>query len=706
MKDKRETRDRLHRPATPQQSDKARQLEGSFQRRGFTDEQLRKLKTDGPHFTRDMVVGEVRTIDEEKRTVELAFSSEAEVERWFGIEVLDHGEGAMRTDRLADGGAVLVNHDWDDHVGVVESVTVGADRRGRAVVRFGRSARASEVWQDVVDGIRRHVSVGYSIFKVEVEERAGQADMVRVTDWEPHEISIVSVPADVSVGVGRSQEPPLAEPGKGGPDTASNDPSGAAGASRTHRKDTDMNEKILRDKKGNLVRAKVDADGNIVEVLEMIERAGDAQAQARDAGKQAEQQRVKAIMDMGRQYENIELATRFVSEGKTPEDFQRSLLEEMHGQRSKPVTDNGAGEARSSSIGMTDKDLKRYSMMNVVRALANPNDKRAQDAAAFELELSQEAERQYGKQARGILIPDDVLSRAFNAGGAADTPVGSQTGQNLVDTQYMAGSFIEMLRNRTALMRLASTMSGLVGNVEIPKQTGGATAYWVGEGVDATEGTPTIGQLTLSPKTVAAFTDITRRLMLQSTPDAERIVRNDLAAAVALAIDLAGFYGAGGDEPTGIANVSGINAVDFGGAGTDDADGPGNSLPTYAEVVKMESEIAADNADVNSMAYVMASGMRGHFKTTERFSGTNGSPIWEPGNTVNGYRTEVTNQIQSGDLFFGNFADLIIGLWGGLDLTVDPYSLSKSGGTRLVVFQDVDMVVRRVESFCLGRDST
>jgi len=704
MKDKRDTRDRLHRPAgtQPVTNEKARQLKGSFQRRDLTDEQRRKLKAEG--LRRDLQVAEVRALDEQKRTVELAFSSEAEVERWFGIEVLDHGDGAMRTDRLEDGAAVLVNHDWDDQVGVVESVTVGADRRGRAVVRFGRGARASEVWQDVVDGIRRHVSVGYSIHKVEVEERAGMADMVRVTDWEPHEISIVSVPADVSVGVGRSQEPPPAEPCQGGPDTASNGQTGA-GASRTHRKDSNMKEKILRDKSGNLVRAKVNEQGDIVEVLEMIERAGQAAAEARDAGKQAEQQRVKAIMDMGRQYENAELATQYVTEGKSPEEFQRALLDTMHSKRSKPLSDKGSEgdeQSRSAQLGMTDKDLKRYSMMNVVRALANPQDKRAQEAAAFELELSSEAERQYGKQARGILIPDDVLSRAFNAGGAADTPVGSQTGQNLVDTQYMAGSFIDMLRNRTVLMRLATTMGGLVGNVEIPKQTGGASAYWVGEGVDATEGTPSIGQIGLSPKTVAAFTDITRRLMLQSTPDAERIVRNDLAAAVALAIDSAGFYGTGGDMPTGIANVSGINAVDFAGASS----GGSGALPTYAEVVQMESEIAADNADVNSMAYVMASGMRGHFKTTEKFASTNGSPIWEPGNTVNGYRSEVTNQIQAGDLFFGNFADLIIGMWGGLDLTVDPYSLSKSGGTRLVVFQDVDMMTRRVESFCLGRDST
>lgn len=694
MKDKQDTRDRLHRPVAPLQPDKARELEGSHQTRNATTEQLAKIQNDS--LRRDMVVSEVRAIDQEKRTVELAFSSEAEVERWFGVEVLDHSSSAMRTDRLTDGGAVLVNHDWDDHVGVVESVTIGADRRGRATVRFGRGARASEVWQDVVDGIRRHVSVGYSIHKVEVEERSGMADMVRVTDWEPHEISIVSVPADVSVGVGRQKESLPAEQGSGTTDTASNESKSAAGASRTHRKEDVMKDKILRDKSGNLVRAKVDENGNITEVLEMIERAGQAAAEARDAGKQAEQSRVTAIMDMGRQYENTELATRFVTEGKSPEDFQRALLKDMHESRSKPVEDNGKQKERSASLGMTDKDLKRYSMMKVVRALANPQDKRAQDDAAFELELSQDAERHYNKQARGILIPDDVLSRAFNAGGAADTPTGATTGDGLVDTQFMAGSFIEMLRNRTALMRLATTMSGLVGNVEIPRQTGGATAYWLGEGEDAQEGTPSIGQIAMSPKTVAAYTDITRRLMLQSTPDAERVVRNDLATAVALAIDHAGFYGAGGNEPTGIANTSGINAVNLAATGK----------PTYSEAVQMESEIAADNADVNSMAYAMNSMMRGHFKTTEKFSGTSGSTIWEQGNTVNGYGTEVTNQIESGDLFFGNFADFIIGMWGGLDLTVDPYSLSKSGGTRLVVFQDVDMVTRRVESFCLGRNTT
>jgi hypothetical protein len=120
----------------------------------------------------------------------------------------------------------------------------------------------------------------------------------------------------------------------------------------------------------------------------------------------------------------------------------------------------------------------------------------------------------------------------------------------------------------------------------------------------------------------------------------------------------------------------------------------------------MESAIAGDNADVNSMAYAMGSGMRGHMKTTERFSGSNGMPIWENGNTVNGYRSEITNQIAAGDLFFGNWADVIVGMWGGLDITVDPYSNSKKGRLRVVTMQDVDILLRRVESFCYGADAS
>lgn len=646
---------------------------------------------------------EVRSTDTANRTVELAFSSEIEVERWYGIEILDHSPESVRLDRLRDGGALLVDHDWTDQVGVIESVTIDADRRGRAVVRFGRSARADEIFNDIVDGIRKHVSVGYRVLAAKLTETRDEwQDVYRITDWEPYEISIVSVPADSSVGIGRHLDNPQEEQRGAKPDTAGtlDVPAPKNIVSEDNR---NMKIKILRDASGNLVRAEVDESGNIVNVLEVIERAGDEARNAEQRGQQAEQARVRSISEMGEKYKAQADALKAIAGGTTVDAFRSLLLDKLNNPeptKDKPENTRSSSkplsEMPSSVIGMSEKDIRRYSIFNVIRALSNPNDRKAQDAAAFEIECSNAAQQQYGRSAKGILVPDDVL-RAFNAGGAANTPAGATTGSNLVATDFLASSFIDLLRPRTTIMRLARTMGGLVGNVEIPKQTGGATAYWIGEGEDATETTPTIGQLGLSPKTVAAYTDITRRLLMQSTPDAEAIVRGDLVAAIAQAIDYAGYYGSGSDnQPLGLANYTGINAVPF--AGTN---------PTYAELVQMETEIAADDADVNSMAYVLNARGRGAAKTTPKFAaGTSVSDagvIWETGNTLNGYRAEVTNQVKNGDVFFGNFADLVVGMWGGLDMTVDPYSLSKSGGLRIVVFQDVDFAVRRVESFTLGR---
>ena len=149
---------------------------------------------------------ETRALNSVDRTVELAFSSEAEVERSFGFEILDHSLNSVRLDRLRAGAALLVGHDRDDQVGVVESVSIDVDRRGRTVVRFGNSQRADEIFQDVKDGIRRLISFGYTVHNVVREGTRNGVDVFRVTDWEPFEISIVSIPADVTVGIGRNAD--------------------------------------------------------------------------------------------------------------------------------------------------------------------------------------------------------------------------------------------------------------------------------------------------------------------------------------------------------------------------------------------------------------------------------------------------------------------------------------------------------------------
>jgi HK97 family phage major capsid protein len=290
--------------------------------------------------------------------------------------------------------------------------------------------------------------------------------------------------------------------------------------------------------------------------------------------------------------------------------------------------------------------------------------------------------RTVGKTAKGILVPPDVLSRAMST-----TQQGA--GATFVDTSKM--SMIDLLRNRAVMMQMATVIGGLVGNVDIPKQVSDGQAYWLGEGQDATETGFTVGQISFSPKTVGAYTDITRRLLQQPNQAVDSLVRADLMRALGTAIDKAGIYGTGSDyQPTGLKLTKGINGVDL----------ATQQQPTFAEFVKMETEIAADNADVGSMAYLMHSRIRGHAKTTAKMGSGTESTIWEPGNTVNGYRTEITNQLNADDIFFGNWADFLIMLWGGLDITVDPYTLSKSGGLRIVAFQDVDMGVRRAESFC------
>lgn len=603
------------------------------------EQRLRAIKKDNRAFR----TAQVREIDAENRTVELAFSSEAEVQRWWGLEILDHSPGAVVMDRLQNGAPLLVNHDDDDQIGVVESVSIDADRRGRAVVRFGRSDRAEEIFRDVQDGIRKHVSVGYTIHDAKLTEERDGVDVWTITSWEPFEISLVPVPADISVGVGRSLEAPKPEP-------------------------ETLVRKPEMDPEDQNHPAPVDA------------------AAERSKGTEVERARVRSIVEMGEKFGAAELARDAVKDGLSVADFQQRLLEHVNGKIQRPLSE----QMRDADVGLTDKEARNFSFIRVIRALVDPTDRRAQEAAAFEFEASRAAAAKRGKDSDKFVIPTDVLTRALNT--STTGTASGDTGGFGIATTLMAQSFIDILRNRATIMQLGTVMGGLQGNIDIPKQVAAAQGYWVGEDEDATESNLDLGQISLSPKTVAAFSEITRKLMVQSSLDVEALVRADLAKALALTMDKAGYYGTGSaNQPLGIANQTGINAVNFAAV-----------QPTFAELVEMETQVALDNADVASMAYVGNAAFRGHAKTALKFTGIAGT-IWEPGNTVNGYRTEVTNQIETGDVFMGNFSDLLVAMWGGLELLVDPYSNSKKGRLRVVVFQDVDFALRRTQSFCLGK---
>ena len=599
-----------------------------------------------------------RTIDEEKRTVEVAFSSEHPVERFWGIEVLDHGDGSMRIDRLAAGAAVLVDHDTRDHVGVVDAVRTDADRVGRATLRFGRGARASEVFQDVIDGIRPNVSVRYVIHEAVLEKHEGGQDTYRITDWEPTEISIVAVPADPTVGVGRSRDDATRKPETATMDNQNNTPAPQGVPTAT---------------------------------------GGDNSAERR-LGADAEHKRTSDIIAIGEAYASHgvdKLVGEAIRSKMSVEDFRTKAMEQM-AKAPKP----------SAEIGMSEGDQRQYSLVRALNALCNPTDSRAREAAAFEFECSRAAADKQGKEARGLIVPFDVLK-----GDQARTlTVGSATaGGNLVATDLLSGSFIDMLRNAMVINGLGVRyLSGLVGNIAIPKQTGGGTLYWVTEGNAPTEGDQAFGQVAMSPKTAAARTQISRKLLLQSSIDIENFVRQDLATTVGLGIQQAAINGSGASgQPRGILNTAGIGSV-IGGAN--------GGAPDWESIVDLETEVSVANADVGTLAYLTNAKVRGALKKTFIDGPGTAQRVWQPGDTpLNGYRAAVTNAVPGNltkgtgtdlsAIIFGNFADLIIGMWGGLDIQVDPYSAGNSGAVIVRVFQDVDVAARHAESFAAMTDA-
>lgn len=578
-------------------------------------------------MTRAMAM-EMAPVDEDKRTVRMAISSEEPVMRSFGMEVLEHSDEAIDLSFLKSGRApLLLDHDPEKQVGIIESVSLDdSARRLRATVRFGKGALAREAFDDVTDGIKANVSIGYSVQKMERKDK----DTYVVKKFRIHEASLVSIPADVTVGVGRSSEP-------------------------------SQQPVIVTDNAKEQIMSEVDVQA--------------VEAQAR----QAAQKNAAQIVELGSRHNKSEMAQRAISEGVSIEEFRGQLLEEI----------GSIAAVEDQEIGLSRKEVGKFSMLRAIHALANPTDRRAQEAAAFEFEASRAAAQQYGVTAQGIMLPAEVLrnwKRDMSAGSDGD----------LVAEDFKGEEFIDALRNASSVMQAGARMlGGLSGDVKIPKKTAASTAAFVAsEGTAAAESEMTIGNVSMSPKTLGAFTDVTRQLLIQSSLDVEALIRDDLAQSIATAIDKAGLEGSGSSgNPEGILNTTGVNQVtNFAAAN-----------PTFAEVVTLETAVAEDNALMGNLSYILPASMYGALKTTEKATNT-AQFVVEPGGTINGYQGIVSNQATAGNLYFGNFSDLLIGMFGGLDIVVDPYSNSTSGTVRVVALQSVDVAVRHAVSFAFGND--
>jgi HK97 family phage major capsid protein len=586
----------------------------------------------GQNFKRDFQVDRA-AITADARTVELCFATEAPVSRYFGTEILDCKPGSVRLNRLNTRAPLLLQHDSDEQIGVVESARVDPDGKCRAVVRFSKSEDGEEIFQDVVDGIRGLVSVGYVIHKLETQKLADGSEVQRATDWEPLEISIVSIPADTSAGVGRA----LTETVKGSAEEQTTKP-------------------IQRMPDIQIIESDV--------IAKERSRIADCTAIAKQhAAKGAEKHLARAL-----------------SEGISAADFSTLVLRECYGAREV--------SPESANVGMSDREAGEFSILRAVNQIVKHG-----RLEGLEKEADSAARKVAKRDIQGnaFVIPQDVFKRGVLT--RAQNVTTATAGGYLVQNQY--GPMIDLLNNKTVVASAGATqLSGLVGDVLLPKHVSGATAYWVSETGTVTASQSVFGQVRLSPHRLSASTPYSTQLLAQSGIDAEAFVRNELMTRLAIAKDSAALHGAGGAEPIGLAVTSGINAtVTYGGAAT------------WADVVEHETGIAVDNADIGSMAFILSAATVGKWKTILRDSVAGAGYLIGDGMTSNGYSVFRTNQVEGNLSFFGVFNQLVMASWAGLEVVVDPYTLAGDGQVKITVNELCDIAVRQPLAFNVSTDS-
>jgi HK97 family phage major capsid protein len=662
--------------------------------------------------------------------VRMAFSSEEPYERWFGIEVLDHSEKAVRLGRLNDGASVLFNHNANEIRGahMPGSVAIGADRVLRGDVRLTAATQAGrETIALVESGVLTKTSVGYRIYKVIEQTKAKSADGVgaatvereldgaaferllgkfsadgrgdlaafrreldelaggtleraddepavyRVVDWEPIENSLVTIPADPTVGVGRG----LDEVAPARVRAAGN----LAGPAAVSPKGKSMT---------------VDANGAAAAIADNPNpspQPGAGDGQPSPSAVQLEQARRKGIENLCRMAKlDDKLRDMWVSQGISVEAASDEAL--------RVIEDRGRYNPQPASrVGLTEREAQRFSLGRAIIAAASNN----WQNAGFEAECSRAVAAKINAvpDPKRFYVPFEALERQFDPSAmgqmrqALGLPMAGQrdltaSGSFLVATNNVG--FIEILRNRSvAFMMGARRLSGLVGNVTIPRQSAAATATWLAnEAAAAAEAQQTFVQVALSPKNVAAYTEISRQLLLQSAPAAEGIVSEDLAAVVALAADLAALEGSGASgQPTGIANTSGIGSV------------TGTSLAS-AGVIEFQTDVASANVMPARGGYVTTPAVAGLLMTRPELPTTGTERLWK-GNIWNGrlfdFPAMTSNQLTAASMIFGDWNELVIGEWGVLEVEVNPFANFQAGIIGVRAIYSLDVGVRRPFAF-------
>jgi HK97 family phage major capsid protein len=607
----------------------------------------------------------IRVEGGENSVIRMSVSSETPVltyinmgDQWmWAYEILDHKESSIDRSRCADGLVIQDTH-YGDQIGLIRAPMI-ADGKLGGDIEFCTGERATEIAADAAKGLRRNVSVGYRCdpAKYVQEGIKDGVPVVRSLRWCPHEASFVNVPADPGVGVGRS-----------------------------------LNNETIPAQTGE--RGKMPTEKTPPTADQVVEIYRLARAFNMEPGQ----------------------ADDHIRAGGTVEEFRALTLKKAEDDNAKRAEDavklkKGEPAGKRNDLQIVTPELqkeieKRFSVLNVMRHMdAARKGERSVVDIGFELEVSQEVEKISGRKAQGIYIPHSV---PVFTGKRADPFLKGANGANFVSTNLLIGQLIDALRSRMVLSAAgATTLSGLVGDVAIPK--GGAiTGGWVdGENGAGTEGKPTVSQVTGTPKTASGWTDISRRLMLQSSIDVEAFVQGELMNTIARLIEVAAFAGTNANgQPKGLKDWSGVNTPTLTA-----------NVPTRAQLLAFIENIMTDNAEFPNQSWIMrpngwallkniADGIIKNVAGTENVAGFGSGAILKDDGMMLGFSSHVTTNIPNHSLWFGAWQQLVIGLWSGVDLTIDPYSNSTTGAVRVVALQDADIMVRHGEAFSYGSTLT
>ena len=640
--------------------------------------------------------GETSFTSKEENTYEFSFSSEFPVERTFGTEILSHEDGAIDFGRLNGGVApVLWNHNMDQVIGIVRNAYLDEKKKkGRAVVELSRNSKAQEVKRDIDDGILSSISVGYRILEMEEREIDGNNAFL-ATRWEPHEVSVVASPAAPDVGISRGLIDENAMPTDEKQDMIED--------KRVYAASTDVQQHISHTEK---TMAKEQLD------LEVVRSEEHKKATS------AERTRIKEISAMCTKRGFDDLAEQLIANGSSADQCRQAILERID---AKPVE-----TAKPIEEQLSPKEQQQfardYKITSGLSGLITGD--WSNRSSGFAREISEQIAKDSQRQTNGrsLFVPFSALAKR-----ATYVTSSANTGGNLVATDLRADDFIEALRNSTVMVGLGvQTLSGLVGDVAIPRRSGVAsTGYLSSETGALSQAESTFDQISMSPKTLGTLSKYSRNMLIQATPGIEELVRRDISDGINVGIDLGILNGTGSSgQPTGIMQTSGIGSV---------AMGTNGGAITVEALVDLETAIMEDNAGVNgdNIAYVTNAKVIGALKklraggssatdgaflvnTDLTAIGRGGTPL-----NVNGYPLAMTNQVPSNltkgstsgecsAVVMGDFSQAILGFFGsGIEITVgedsDDFAKNLTSVKGVVAF---DVAVRHAQSFAAILDVT